>query len=248
MNFLCSTRMIIWKEKWSLSVVQNITNRIVISENTIQDFKLLYNKYKIDLNQINKIKCISNFVESVPFVKKENKQFLDVLYVGRGSSEKRIHLISAAARICASKNLKINFHFVGNVDGFIPELDLPFCKIYNEIIDLQKINNLYKMADILVVSSSREGFPMVIMEAMINGVVPISTNVGGISTHIKTNETGILIDENNEHRIVELIVQNLEYFLNNRIILDSLSLKVYDYAQANFKKDLFFKAYNDLLT
>ena len=123
-----------------------------------------------------------------------------------------------------------------------------FCKIYNEIIDLQKINDLYKMADILVVSSSREGFPMVIMEAMINGVVPIATNVGGISAHIKTNETGVLIDENNEHSIVELIVQNLEYFLNNRITLDNLSLKVYNYAQANFRKDLFCKAYNDLLT
>ena len=235
-------------EKWSLSVVQNITNRIVISENTIQDFKSLYNKYNIDLNQINKIKCISNFVESVPFVKKENKQFLDVLYVGRGSTEKRIHLISKVAKLCKHKNLNINFHFVGNVDGFIPEEDLPYCKIYNEIIDLQKINDLYKMADILVVSSSREGFPMVIMEAMIHGVVPIATNVGGISAHVKTNETGVLIDEKDEQTIVELIIQNLEYFLYNRIILDNLSLKVYDYAQANFRKDLFFKAYNNLLT
>jgi glycosyltransferase involved in cell wall biosynthesis len=104
------------------------------------------------------------------------------------------------------------------------------------------------MADIIIISSSREGFPMVIMEAMMHGVVPISTNVGGISTHIKSSETGILINEKDENKIVELIMENLEYFLNNRIILDNLSLNVYNYAQANFRKDVFFDSYRKLLS
>ncbi len=235
-------------EKWSLPVVQKISNRIVISENTIQDFRYLYYKHHINLEYLNKIKNISNFIEEVPFIKKEMKQSLDVLYVGRGSTEKRIHLISKVAKFSKHKNLNINFHFVGNVDGFIPEEDLPYCKIYNEIHDSNEIDKIYKMADILIITSSREGFPMVIMEAMIHGVVPIATNVGGISAHVKTNETGVLIDEKDEQTIVELIIQNLEYFLYNRIILDKLSLKAYNHAQANFRKDVFFKSYDELLS
>ncbi len=235
-------------EKWSLPVVTRIDQRIIISENSLHDFEKLYIRNGIHIDLLQRVSCISNFIETIPFEKKVMKPYLDVLYVGRGSSEKRIHLISQAANICHLKKLNVRFHFVGNVNGFIPEIDLPYCKVYDEIHDVNEINKLYQMADILLITSTREGFPMVIMEAMINGVVPIATNVGGVSNHIKTNETGILIDENNEHSIVELIVQNLEYFLNNRIILDSLSLKVYDYAQANFRKDLFFKAYNNLLT
>ena len=235
-------------EKWSLPLVSKITKRIVISQNTIQDFKKLYNKHHINSIYLSRIECISNFIEIIPFEKKEIKTSLDVLYVGRGSTEKRIHLISSAARLCKSANMKVNFHFVGNTDGFIPESDLPFCEIYNEIHNKNEIDKLYKMADIILVTSSREGFPMVIMEAMIHGVVPISTNVGGISAHVKQNETGLLIDENNEQLIVELIAKNIEYLAHNRIKLEELSLNAYNYANKNFKKDVFFDSYRKLLS
>ncbi|HEX4824877.1 MAG TPA: glycosyltransferase [Candidatus Polarisedimenticolaceae bacterium] len=48
-------------------------------------------------------------------------------------------------------------------------------------------------ADIFVLSSAREGFPVVILEAMASGLAVVSTDVGGISEVLKTDENGLLV-------------------------------------------------------
>jgi glycosyltransferase involved in cell wall biosynthesis len=170
-----------------------------------------------------------------------------VLYVGRGSPEKRIHLISAAARACAVKKLPVNFHFAGDTHAFIPESDKPYCILHNEVHNLAELNDLYKKADVLLVTSSREGFPMVIMEAMANAVVPVSTNVGGISTHITSGVNGLLIDERDEEKIVVCIVTELELLLKDKARLKTLSRSAYHYAAEHFKKESFVAAYLEIL-
>ena len=58
-----------------------------------------------------------------------------------------------------------------------------------------------------MITSFREGFPMVIPEAMAQGAIPISTNVGGINEHITNFENGVLIDNSvNEDEIINQFV------------------------------------------
>lgn len=234
-------------EKWSLPVVYRLNQRVVISQNTVEDFKNLYQKKGLDSDFLKRVRCITNFTDIPPFTEKPNHPELTVLYVGRGSPEKRIHLISAAAKECAVKKLPVKFHFVGDTQGFIPESDKAYCIQHQEVHDVAKLNELYGDADVLLVTSSREGFPMVIMEAMARAVVPVSTNVGGVSTHIISGVNGLLINERDEEKIVLLIVTELELFLKDKERLRALSHSAYQYAAEHFKKENFVSAYREIL-
>ena len=68
----------------------------------------------------------------------------------------------------------------------------------NDVVSmLGQRTDIYKLlseADVFVLSSTYEGMPMTIIEAMGTGLPVISTNVGGISSMIEDNRTGILVN------------------------------------------------------
>jgi len=234
-------------EKWSLPVVPNLTKRVIISQNTKYDFESIYLKNRIDLKYLERIVCISNFVEPKKYVQKEIKENINIIYVGRGSEEKRLYLISKAAKLASQAKLPVTFHFMGNVKDAIPMEDLPFCKLYGEITNPQQMDEHYNNAHLLLIASSREGFPMVIMEGMMHGVVPIATNVGGISEHVRNKETGVLIKAVDEDEIINQILDAIKYFVENKAEWKKMSENSYSYANANFSKEAFFQSYKKLL-
>ncbi|MES2592728.1 MAG: glycosyltransferase [Bacteroidota bacterium] len=235
-------------EKWSLPVIPKLTNRIIINRKTLEDLKELYKDNNIIQGQINKVVCITNFVEEKSLPAKNVTGKLKIIYVGRGSSEKRTHLIGRAARFIGEKELPAEFHFIGNIiNGIAPE-DLAYCILHGEVSDKNVMNAFYNEAHIIVIASSREGFPMVIMEAMMQGVVPISTNVGGISEHVKNNTNGILIDSIESDEIVKDIERAIEYFINNRDELKQMSVNAHNYAITNFNKKRFVESYQKILS
>ncbi|NVN91584.1 MAG: glycosyltransferase family 4 protein, partial [Desulfuromonadales bacterium] len=106
----------------------------------------------------------------------------------------------------------------------------------------------YDRAHILLVTSSREGFPMVIMEAMAHGVVPISTDVGGISRHLTQGINGWLIDATStEERIVDDFCRIIQRLCDNRQQLHTMSRASFDYAGEHFSGREFCSAYRSLL-
>jgi len=234
-------------EKWSLPVVPLLEKRVVISGNTKYDFEKLYRKNNIDIRYLDRIVCIPNFVELKTHTRKEIENTINILYVGRGSDEKRLYLISRAARLASLEKLPVFFHFIGDVKDAIPAEDLPYCNLHGEITDAEMIDTHYKNAHVLLITSSREGFPMVIMEAMMHGVVAISTNVGGISEHVKNFETGILIEQTDETEIVYEILNAIRYFSENKSEWKRISENAFQYATANFNKEAFFQSYKKLL-
>ncbi len=234
-------------EKWSLPVVSRLSNRVVINQKTIDDFRKLYAENNIPLSFVNRIVSIPNYVDEKMYVRKDMLGNLKVLYVGRGGEEKRVHLISKTASYTFNKKFPVEFHFVGDLKNAIPANELQYCILHGEITDQKRLEVLYESSHILIIASSREGFPMVIMEAMMNGVVPIATNVGGISEHIIDSQNGVLIENSNPDGIIKSFVSSIEYFCNHRERLNELSVNAYHYALANFKKEVFVKTYLKLL-
>jgi glycosyltransferase involved in cell wall biosynthesis len=234
-------------EKWSLPIVSSLSNRVIISQNTKKDFETLYVKNNIDLKYLERVILIQNFVEAKVHIEKDTTGNLNLIYVGRGSDEKRIHLISRAAKIAAQAKIPATFHFVGRVKDAIPTEDLPYCILHGEVTDTNQMDIYYNNSHALLITSSREGFPMVIMEAMMHGVVPIATNVGGISSHVITNENGILIESTDEVEIVNQIITTINYFVANKNEWKKISDNAYTYANTHFSKDAFFQSYKNLL-
>ncbi len=83
-------------------------------------------------------------------------------------------------KLLAAKNLpkSVNFIFMGNIPNF-------------ELMNWYSNNTV----DLFINTSSTEGIPVSIMEAMSFGIPCFATNVGGVS-EIVSNKNGVLFDEN----------------------------------------------------
>lgn len=236
-------------ELWSLPFVERLTKRVVISEKTKNDFVNLYSKNGIDTKNAVNIDVVPNYVEAQQKLPvKSTNGLMKIAYVGRGSEEKRVDLIAKLARSIKSKNDAFEFHFVGNVKKSIPETYHSYCIFHNEITNQNKLNELYKTFHVLIIASTREGFPLVIMEAMMNGVVPMATNVGGISEHVIDGVNGFLINTINEDDILIELEQNIVFLNNNKAEWLKISNSAHEYALKHFNKNNFFKYYRSLLS
>ncbi len=225
-------------EKVSLKVVERINKRVVLGEKTKSDFKELYLKENKDLALLERVKIIKNKVD-VP----ENKIIKDVsspmvvLFVARDSYEKRPEIFFEIAKNCFKINLDIKFKVIG--DYFENYEITPNVEIIGPIKEKNIINTYYKEADLILITSSREGFPMVILEGMSYGVVPISTNVGEIATFINDeNQNGFLIQNHaNAQQIVTDFTEKILYINSNRTILEKYSSKAYTSVKQEFSSD-----------
>ncbi|WP_329806600.1 glycosyltransferase family 4 protein [Flavobacterium facile] len=225
-------------EKVSLKVVERINKRVVLGEKTKTDFKELYLKENKNLALLERIKIIKNKV-NVPEVK-IIKDFLSpmvILFVARDSYEKRPELFFEIAKKSYEINPDIKFKVIG--DNFENHEISPNVEIIGPIQEKNIINTYYKEADLILITSSREGFPMVILEGMSYGVVPISTNVGEISTFINDkNQNGFLIDNHTDkQQIVADFLESIQYINKNRNTLEKYSLNAYNSVKQEFSSE-----------
>jgi len=225
-----------------------ISKTIMISQKRVEDHKRLYARYKIPVILFDKIIYVPNAIKlpGQPFIK-DDKTFT-VLYVGRGTEEKRVKLVAETARELYEKNENIKFEILGDVSESISESAYPFIKFYGNINDEKMINNIYSRAHVLILTSSTEGFPMVIMEAMAHGCVILSTAVGDIPYHVKNNENGLLFSNtNNEASIIKEGAEKITWLKNNRNEVNRMAASNIKYAKYNFDIERFNKDYRELL-
>ncbi len=89
----------------------------------------------------------------------------------------------------------------------IEHLDLTHrVKLVDEISQAELVQ-YYQAADMLVLASSREGLPNVVLECMSCGTPVIATNVGGVSEVLKTKEQGVLLEERSSEAIVRAVTE-----------------------------------------
>ena len=234
-------------EKVSLKVVERINNRVVLGEKTKNDFNELYLNANKDLTLLNRIKIIKNKVNIPKNVSIKNfSQPLVILFVGRDSYEKRPSLFFDIANECFKLNLDSTFKVIGdNFKGYNLTNNI---QIIGPIKCKKTLNEFYNEASLILITSSREGFPMVILEAMAFNVVPISTNVGEISEFInEKNRNGFLIENGvDEQKIVANFVEKIIFLKNNIEILEEYSSNTYSSLNTKFSPLSFENAYKNL--
>jgi L-malate glycosyltransferase len=236
-------------EDFSLPPVQRIDARVVITQQTGNDLIMQYRSNGVDLSLDTRIEVIGNRVEISPLCpEKPASRALNILFVGRASAEKRVHIAGRVAALCAVRGVPVTITMVGDLMDGVAEADRPLCRFMGEVTDQAVLKELYEHAHLLLLTSSREGFPMVIMEAMAQGAVPVATNVGGISLHLQSGVNGWLIENSpDENVIAEAMFAAIEKLFRDRELLSRLSAAAYDYARENFGGETFCLRYRSAL-
>lgn len=169
----------------------NISDKVVLLSNTFQQELNLF----IDVNRYNNITAIPNPVSFNPTTTtpKKNK----ILYVGRiDTKHKRTDLLIQIWEKIWQKFPNWTLDIVG--DG----AELPSIKNYVQKKSIKNIkfhgfqnpSPFYQEASIFCMTSSSEGFGIVLIEAMQNGVVPIAFNSYlSITDIIDNTKNGILV-------------------------------------------------------
>lgn len=235
-------------EYFSLPVVQLLNKRIVINKKTKEDFKRLYAKNDISASYNERIICIYNKTD-FPAHKpaKDIKGVIKVLYVGRDTFEKRIHLYAKVVQHFA-QTPQLQFWAIGEgLAKFFEGHSNNSIHLTGAIQNEDQLRAIYELSHILLLFSSREGLPMVIMEAQANAMVCISTDVGGIAEIITDGENGFLIDPNqDEEKIVSNFIEKINWLAQTPQFIETMGSKAFFSAQRRFSAREFAKGYKEV--
>lgn len=233
----------------SLPYVKYLDKRVVINNKTLIDFKELYIERKLN-NYLTNIVKIENGINVKEYLLDlSNKSKFTVLFVGRWSNEKRPNLFIQIAKNVIVDYPEIDFIMVGSNMESHKKYILRSGIIYKgEIKNEKELNSIYIKASVLLITSYREGFPVVVMESMANGVVPIVTNVGGLSEHITNEINGFLIeDERHELFLAEKFTSKIVKLYKDLEFREKMSKTAFKYAKENFDVEVFNNDYKELL-
>lgn len=226
-----------------------VNHRLVINKKTYSDIVLIYNNSDLDKKLQDKIEVVENAIafneEAVPSIKDKIK----IGFVGRWSKEKRPEIfLEIASKLKQTQN-SVDFVMAGiGMKSNIKLIHENSVSFVGEITEDEALKKFYKSLTFILVTSSREGFPMVIIEAMANGVIPICTNVGGISEHIHNYQNGVLIDiSNDEDEIATQFIKEINNLLKNELLISELSSNAYKYSRKHFDIKTFNNKYRKYL-
>src|SRR5690606_21378534 len=186
-------------EFYSLPYVKRINQRIVIGDKTRKDYLELYQKNDISLDYMDRFKVIPNQIKApISYQKESITRPLKVIFVSRNSPEKRPEVFLKIAKKSYELDLALRFIMVGDFEEHEAEYG-DYIEFTGPITDQTELNAIYRNSDIILITSVLEGFPMVLLEGMAFGIVPISTKVGEIPSLIgKKFNTGFLVDSVDE--------------------------------------------------
>lgn len=184
------------------------THTVMISQKKIQEHIAQYDQIHAPNNLKDRVIYIPNaVVPSSAILEKHWEKPYKVIYVGRGSEEKRIGSILAVAKKSKEMKLPFEFELIGDVQEFIPSNAVDYVSLPGMINDKDLLNTKYQNAHFILLLSSTEGMPLVILEAMQDGCIPIVTKVGDLPYAI-SEMNGFLV-ENNEETVIQETFEKL---------------------------------------
>ena len=141
---------------------------------------------------------------------KLNDNDLAVFFVGRFSEEKNPDVFVRAAQQVLRKNKSVKFFMIGdggmrdNIDAMIKQIE------GDRVVNLgyqSEVARFLSAADIFVLPSSIEGFPLSILEAMAMKLAVIASDVGAIAEVLKSGDDGFVITPGSADEIYTIITK-----------------------------------------
>ncbi len=231
---------------YSVGFIKYIDERVFSTEQLKRDVEKQYKENNIDKSYWNKLRFIENAID-IPPLHLTNNTTLQVVFIGRGSPQKRVNLTASIAKKMHQKQTPVHFSFVGDVENIVNIYDYPFCTFFGNVKDDAVLKKIYNDSDVLIMTSSFEGLPVVVMEMMARGKIIITTAVNALPNYIHHNVNGFLITATNDNGIVEEGVSYIENILKDFSLKISMGIKSREMAIEKFSYQKFCVEYKAVL-
>jgi glycosyltransferase involved in cell wall biosynthesis len=147
------------------------------------------------------------------------------------------------------KKVPVIFHFAGTLISELSAKVKSHAVLHGQISDAEIMGKLLFDADIALLTSVYEGFPMFIKESMAHGCIPVVTALPGNRMHLTDRSNALLIhDFTEEESVVKQGVENITALADDPESCKRLSLAAYVYAAEHFTRVDFNHKYRNLLT
>lgn len=164
----------------------------------------------------------------------------ELIFVGVHYEHKGVKLLPAIIDKLLEKGLDFHFSIVGKGElttWLKDELQHHVASgivTFTGIIPSQDVYKLQSRADIFVYPTHIDAFGLVIAEAMINGTVPVVTDLKGITDNlIEDGKNGFLLPQDN----IDAFVDRISYLLTHPIMLATLKEQAKETALNKFTID-----------
>ena len=144
---------------------------------------------------------------------------LRLLFAGRLIERKGAEYAIRAVKLLNSRGIECNLTIVGDghlrvdLDNLCDELDLGTLVHFSgmvppaEVIDAMRNSDVFLMPAVTDWKGEREGFGMVIVEAMMSGLPVVATESGGIPDIIQDGVNGFLVGERDSESIAAAVAK-----------------------------------------
>jgi len=236
-------------DNYSLEHIPKLDARVVLGEAQRKKQIEFYSQKKIPAIYLDRIKVIPNKVDyPTEFVKKDYGSDLIVLFVSRDSEEKRPLLFMEITKICYNLKLPFKFIMIGEFEKYRDAVK-DNVDILGKILDKPALNEFYSKAHFVILTSLFEGLPLVLLEGLSQGAIPLTTNVGEIPSYINEDlQTGFLINNSNdESKLVNEFINKLKSIDANRNVLPKFSECGQKLVRRYFNEETFQYKYQSLI-
>jgi glycosyltransferase involved in cell wall biosynthesis len=214
---------------------------IFISGHAKAEYERFLFANNIPRSQFSKLLFISNAVKQFGNVQEHERTGL--LFVGRPSPEKRLDLfLDLCTRLENAAPGRFRFSVVGA--GKIP--GHAHVQFLGRINDPQALSDVFQQHDLLALTSTREGFPLVIMEAMAHGLVVLSTPVGDVPDRLNA-DFAVVTSSIDESVVLKEMTRTIIELDNDRVRLLWMKANALQKARTDFAPEQFRQHYRALL-
>ncbi|WP_455644761.1 glycosyltransferase family 4 protein [Methanosphaera sp.] len=209
--------------------------------------KSLVNDFNVDADKI-KIISIGVDFETIDSVKCDKKDKNRVLFVGRLVPHKHANHLLKIINNLKEKIPDIHLVIVGkgiekdNLLQYISENNLEDYVEFMQDLSNEELIYQMKLANILALPSTREGFGMVLSEANACHTPTVAYASGGVVEVVDNGKTGYLVEPED----IDTFQEKIEYILNNEDVEKTLGLQGRANVEEKFNWDKIVSEYINL--
>lgn len=166
-------------------------------------------------------------------------------FVGRVTPDKGLEDLAGAVALLAGRGLAVSVLIVGAEDeaGYMARLlSLMDCKVTCTGY-VQDVRPYYRLMDVLVLPSRREGMPTVALEAAAHGVPVITTTATGCVDAVLAGKTGLTYRAGDVHALSD----HLDLLLSDHGLRSVMGSQARQWALANFSRPAVWSRYGEFL-